>query len=84
MEDVPAEYDSDRSSSINAQYLEGYGDLDVHRVMLTDGPRMAFYHGLLSDQREMQGRVVVDVGAGSGILSVWASRLGKARHVYLY
>lgn len=73
------DYASDASH--DAQYFESYADLAVHKVMLRDRPRMDFYRTLLTDPAVVAGKVVVDVGSGSGILSCWAAQSGAA-HVF--
>ncbi|KAG5482280.1 hypothetical protein LSCM4_05533 [Leishmania orientalis] len=70
------DYASDASK--DEQYFESYADLSVHKVMLRDGPRMHFYKTLLTDRSVVEGKVVVDVGSGSGILSCWAAQSGAA------
>jgi len=57
-----------------------YNDLDMHRTMLRDRVRCeAFRHALTKSVKS--GDVVLDVGAGTGILSLFAARAG-ARKVY--
>ncbi|AYU77581.1 hypothetical protein, conserved [Leishmania donovani] len=69
------------NASKDDQYFESYADLSVHKVMLRDRPRMDFYKALLTDRSVIEGKVVVDVGSGSGILSCWAAQSGAA-HVF--
>ena len=50
--------------------------------MLADHNRMAAYHSaILGNPDVFKDKVVMDVGTGSGILSVWAAQAG-ARKVY--
>ncbi|GET87356.1 hypothetical protein, conserved [Leishmania tarentolae] len=66
------------NASKDDQYFDSYADLSVHKVMLCDRPRMDFYKTLLTDRSIVEGKVVVDVGSGSGILSCWAAQSGAA------
>lgn len=55
-----------------------YGEFEVHRTMIRDRVRTeAFQHAINTVVRP--GDVVLDVGAGSGILSLFAARAGAAR-----
>lgn len=50
--------------------------------MLADHNRMAAYHSaILGNAHVFEGKVVMDIGTGSGILAVWAAQAG-ARKVY--
>lgn len=65
-------------ASNDEQYFGGYADLSVHKVMLKDRPRMDFYRSILTNKQIVEGKVMVDVGSGSGILSCWAAQSGAA------
>lgn len=59
---------------------EIYDDGAIHRAMLADRVRnQAFWQAIRASVKP--GDIVVDVGAGTGILSAWAARAG-ARRVY--
>ena len=62
------------------QYFDSYGDINVHRLMLEDAPRtLAYKQALESLGDQIRGKVVLDVGAGTGILSLFAAKCGASR-----
>eukprot|EP00747_Dinoflagellata_sp_TGD_P044427 gnl/TRDRNA2_/TRDRNA2_143266_c0_seq2.p1 gnl/TRDRNA2_/TRDRNA2_143266_c0~~gnl/TRDRNA2_/TRDRNA2_143266_c0_seq2.p1 ORF type:complete len:419 (+),score=79.07 gnl/TRDRNA2_/TRDRNA2_143266_c0_seq2:100-1257(+) len=65
------------------EYLDGYSTLYGHVDMLADDSRMAAYHDAIKLNAEVhfKGKVVLDVGCGTGVLSIWAAQAG-ARKVY--
>ena len=63
-------------------YFDSYGgDMTVQQDMLSDEPRMRGYHDAIlgNAAAHFAGKVVLDVGAGTGPLSVWAAQAGAAR-----
>lgn len=62
----------------NADYFDSYGDPGVHRTMLADRIRTDAFRRALERCVE-PGSVVLDVGAGSSILSLFAARAGASR-----
>ncbi|XP_012083937.1 probable histone-arginine methyltransferase 1.4 isoform X2 [Jatropha curcas] len=63
-------------------YFHYYGQLLHQQNMLQDYVRTGTYYAAVIENRaDFFGRVVVDVGAGSGILSLFAAQAG-AKHVY--
>uniref|UniRef100_A0A0A9XU93 type I protein arginine methyltransferase n=1 Tax=Lygus hesperus TaxID=30085 RepID=A0A0A9XU93_LYGHE len=71
---------TDDSSAI--QYFQFYGYLSQQQNMLQDYVRTSTYQrAVLSNSEDFRDKVVLDVGAGSGILSFFAVQAG-ARKVY--
>ena len=66
----------------NESYFTSYENLDVHRLMLNDQPRMRSYRqAMLRNKALFQDKIVMDIGCGTGILSLFAAEAG-ARKVY--
>mmetsp|Transcript_22488 Transcript_22488/g.60839 ORF Transcript_22488/g.60839 Transcript_22488/m.60839 type:complete len:371 (-) Transcript_22488:562-1674(-) len=65
-----------------ANYFVTYGYLYHQKQMLEDHTRMISYRDAILRNRDcFEGAVVLDVGAGSGVLGIWAAQAG-ARKVY--
>ncbi|KAH7910487.1 S-adenosyl-L-methionine-dependent methyltransferase [Hygrophoropsis aurantiaca] len=80
----------------DTHYFQSYGENDIHAVMLLDEIRTSTYASFILSARRpavspdliasasrglFQDAIVLDVGCGTGILSLFAARAG-ARHVY--
>lgn len=71
---------TDESGKIDASYFDSYSHLDIHRDMLGDQPRTSAYRdALLLNPELLRGKVVLDVGCGTGILSMLAAKAGAAK-----
>ncbi|XP_035733209.1 protein arginine N-methyltransferase 6-like isoform X1 [Vespa mandarinia] len=64
------------------QYFKSYEELDVHRLMLNDTSRtLAYKNAILNYADKFKDKIVIDVGAGTGILSIFCAQAG-AKTVY--
>jgi predicted RNA methylase len=63
-------------------YFKSYTSLEVHEKMLRDEKRTDTYHDAINKNRSLfKDKVVMDLGAGTAILSIFAARAG-AKKVY--
>lgn len=69
---------TDESSAV--QYFQFYSLLSQQQNMMQDYVRTATYQRAIFDNSvDFEGKVVMDVGAGSGILSFFAAQAGAAK-----
>ncbi|KAL6747497.1 S-adenosyl-L-methionine-dependent methyltransferase [Haematococcus lacustris] len=72
------------AGQVDASYYDSYSGLGIHQDMLEDKPRTtAYQRALEGNPALLRGKVVMDLGCGSGILSLFAARAGAARVVAL-
>ena len=65
-------------------YFNSYADITVHELMLKDKPRTEAYKDFIEKNADFfKDKVVVDVGAGTGILSLICAKAG-AKQVIKY
>ncbi|XVE52324.1 hypothetical protein DITRI_Ditri02bG0113900 [Diplodiscus trichospermus] len=65
---------------INDSYFGSYGSFGIHRDMISDKIRTdAYREALLKNPSLLNGAVVMDVGCGTGILSLFAAQAGASR-----
>ena len=65
------------SKSVDTNYFSSYEDLEVHRLMISDYSRTrAYEEAILGNSNLFKNKIVMDIGAGSGILSLFAAKAG--------
>eukprot|EP01112_Ceratiomyxa_fruticulosa_P013758 TRINITY_DN3885_c0_g2_i5.p1 TRINITY_DN3885_c0_g2~~TRINITY_DN3885_c0_g2_i5.p1 ORF type:complete len:371 (-),score=71.86 TRINITY_DN3885_c0_g2_i5:21-1133(-) len=70
------------TSSVDDTYFSSYFSTSVHETMLKDVARTnAYKQALELNLSDVEGKVVLDVGCGTGILSMFAAKC-KAKKVY--
>lgn len=66
-----------RTVEEDRSYFESYAHYSIHHEMLSDVTRTASYRRALSDNpARMKDALVLDIGCGTGILSMFAARAG--------
>lgn len=66
--------------TVNENYFGAYGKFGIHREMISDKVRMDAYRGaILNNPSLMNNATVMDVGCGTGILSLFAAQAGASR-----
>ncbi|XP_045613339.1 uncharacterized protein [Procambarus clarkii] len=64
------------------EYFTSYEDAEIHRLMVSDSPRTKAYADAITTNKHLfSGKIVMDVGAGTGILSLFMAAAG-AKKVY--
>lgn len=65
------------------EYFADYGKLKLHQEMLSDQARTLAYRNAINKHRDVfLGKTVLDVGCGTGILSLFCARDCQASKVY--
>ncbi|CAL1596569.1 unnamed protein product [Knipowitschia caucasica] len=71
--------DKSRQDSL---YFDSYTDVTIHEEMIADHVRTGTYRtAILRNSESIRGKVVLDVGAGTGVLSMFCVQAG-AKKVY--
>ena len=75
--------DSEAGESLTAKdyYFDSYAHFGIHEEMLKDEVRTITYRNAMYHNRHLfKDKIVLDVGCGTGILSMFAAKAG-AKHV---
>ncbi|KAK9373611.1 S-adenosyl-L-methionine-dependent methyltransferase [Lipomyces chichibuensis] len=71
-----------KNANNDDHYFESYAYNDIHEIMLKDSIRTDSYRDFIYDNKDIfKDKIVLDVGCGTGILSMFAAKAG-ARKVY--
>ena len=63
-------------------YYGSYSSFHIHEEMLKDSVRTRAYQRAIEENpNDFKDKIVMDIGCGTGILSIFAARAG-AKHVY--
>ncbi|KAK9123271.1 hypothetical protein Sjap_012873 [Stephania japonica] len=67
-------------NNVNEHYFGAYGSYGIHREMISDKVRTDAYRGaILNNPSLVKGSTVLDVGCGTGILSLFAAQAGASK-----
>ena len=74
--------DLDITKAGHDYYYGSYSHFYIHEEMLKDTVRTTTYQRSIEENKnDFKDKIVLDIGAGTGILSIFAARSG-AKHVY--
>jgi protein arginine N-methyltransferase 1 len=90
IEEIFSDFDVNYTASIiegiehkeHDYYFGSYSHFYIHEEMLKDRTRtLAYRNAIVNNSDAFKDKIVLDIGAGTGILSIFAARAG-AKHVY--
>jgi protein arginine N-methyltransferase 1 len=82
-EECPKLVAAQDNSNTSDEYFTSYNDVEVHRLMIQDKARTTSYqNAILNNSHIFKDKIVMDIGAGTGILSLFAKKAG-AKKVFL-
>ncbi|KAG9239113.1 putative ribosomal protein arginine N-methytransferase rmt3 [Amylocarpus encephaloides] len=76
----PLGTDKEEKRDDDSHYFSSYSYNDIHEVMLKDSVRTDAYRDFIYNNKSLfAGKIVLDVGCGTGILSMFCAKAGAAR-----
>ena len=80
VEDKKLEQLSNAEMTSKDYYFDSYAHFGIHEEMLKDEVRTTSYrNAMIHNSHLFKGKVVLDVGCGTGILSMFAAKAGAAK-----
>jgi len=74
------EENAENQTDFENLYFESYAKTSIHQQMIRDKVRTGTYrNAIIHNKHLFRGKVVLDVGCGTGILSLFAARAGARR-----
>lgn len=83
IEDADEKFLGEKEKEINPHdegYFENYSARNIHEIMLKDKTRTLAYRNFILDNKNLfEGKIVLDVGCGTGILCMFAAQAGARK-----
>ncbi|KAL6582216.1 Protein arginine N-methyltransferase 3 [Orobanche minor] len=77
---IPVGGQTNKIKDINKNYFNSYSSFGIHKDMISDKVRTDAYRKAISENPSLlRNAVVMDVGCGTGILSLFAAQAGASR-----
>ena len=65
-------------------YTSQRSHLSIHEYLLHDTPVVNKFKEILANPQIIEGKTILEIGAGTGLFSMIAAREGRAKHVYAW
>ena len=82
LESVVKSVSESRTENDDSGYAGSYAHFGIHHEMLSDHVRTQSYKEAVSNNsNSLKDKLILDLGCGTGILSMFCAKLGNAEHV---